>query len=439
MRSWLLLGIGALLALAWGPPAQACEMLPDMPPRVAPFRELAYSTEHYAQLTKDWGAYVDKHPKVAIGYVFLWRAQRSTPGSHPDGLHILQKAYEIDPNCAQVLSELGDYYLQFGLKPQAGEAGMEEVRRLSRRAIELAPDSYEPHFNLMRCAVRSGDEAEARVQLQAMLHKGAFPSPLLDYCYNMLMSADPDAIVLTNGDNDTFPAWALQTRYGVRSDVRVIDLSILTLPMYVKATLVGSKNRPAPFTEVEIADVQREAEAAHTWPGPVILTHLTQKVGRGEWKSPVYIATTVPHDMLEAHCSQTLEIEGLVYHVLPGPPAAPGAALSMNRAKTDSLLTKVYRLESAMDFGYPWSADSPISSLMMNYVGAWARTAHHYADAGDLDGVRRMLRGALGMLRFHRELRHSGDRDMPAQFLDYWKKVDPHNPEVEKWRREFES
>lgn len=439
MRPWLLLGIGALSALAWGPPARACEMLPDMPPRVDPFRVQNYSAERCAQLAKDWGAYVDKHPKAVIGYVFLWRAQSQMREGHPDGRRILEKAYKIDPNCAPVLSELGHYYLQFGMKPQTGEAVVEEVRKLSRRAIELAPDSYEPHLNLMACAFRSGDEAEGRAQLQAMLRKGAFPSPLLDYGYNILMSADPDAIVLTNGDNDSFPAWALQAQHGVRSDVRVIDLSMLSLSAYVNANLVVSKNRPAPFTQAQIADMQREAEAAHAWPGAVILSHLTQKVGRGEWKAPVYIATTVPHDMLHDHCAQTLEIEGLVYHVLPGPPAAAGKGLSVNRAKTDSLLTKVYRLQSAMDFGYPWGADSPISSLMMNYVGAWVRAAQHYADAGDLDGVRRMLHAALGMLRFHAELRHSGDRDMPAQFLDYWKKVDPDNPEIEKWRREFES
>ena len=432
-----LTGLGLLLALAGGPQARACEMLPDMPPRVAPFREVGYSPERYAQLAKDWGTYVDKHPKIAIGYVYLWRAQSHTPGSHPDGLGLLRKAYEIDPDCPQGLSELGYYYLQFGSKQEPGKASLEEVRKLSRRAIELAPDWYEPHLNLMACALRSEDTAEERAQLQAMLRKGAFPSPLLDYSYNLLMSADPDAIVLTNGDNDTFPAWALQAQYAVRTDVRVIDLSLLSVPQYVESMLVASKDRPAPFTESEIADVQREAAAAHTWPGAVIISHLTQKVGRGEWKSPVYIATTVPRSSFKDRCSQPLEIEGLLYRVRPGPPAAAGDELSMNRAKTDSLLTKVYRLESAKDFGYPWSADSPISSLMMNYVGAWARTAHHYAAAGDLEGVRRMLRGALGMLRFHPELRHSDGRNLPAEFLDYWKQVDAGNPEVDQLRREF--
>jgi MFS family permease len=70
-----------------------------------------------------------------------------------------------------------------------------------------------------------------------------------DIASNYLASCDDNAILLTYGDNDSFPLWYIQDVEGYRTDVRVANLSYLQSGFYIETmSRKAFKSDPLPFT-----------------------------------------------------------------------------------------------------------------------------------------------------------------------------------------------
>jgi len=86
-------------------------------------------------------------------------------------------------------------------------------------------------------------------------HDRSLKTSARDLAANYLNSCTPNSILFTNGDNDTFPLWYMQEVEGLKTDVRVCNLSLMQTDWYtdqMKMRAYTSDPLPIKFTEDQI-------------------------------------------------------------------------------------------------------------------------------------------------------------------------------------------
>lgn len=232
------------------------------------------------------------------------------------------------------------------------------------KAYEINPDRKETYSEFVCYYELHEQEVKQKEFLEKMYKSHDIAPGLIDYNYNVLMSTDNNAILFTNGDNDTYPVWVLQKILGVRQDVLVLNVSLIMADQkYLKEKLSEKKIK----IDFEDLPKYRTKEFA---------SGLGKYISENYPKIPVYFALTV-YDSYINTLKDNLYITGLAYKY------------SERRVDNFALIKKNLENNFRLDYlDYDWySQDYLATSLMpqlnMNYVVSMVMLAEHYKDSGE--------------------------------------------------------
>lgn len=212
-----------------------------------------------------------------------------------------------------------------------------------------------------------------------------------NYAWNLLQSADQDAVLFTSGDNDTFPLWCLQEAYGIRKDVRIVNLALANADWYSKQV------RDYMGLDLQMTDEQIESLGVYRSPSGGIMRPANAIsdaiIAHNFPRVPVNFSVTASPGSRQyrgASINNRLELAGLQFRLTNN-----ASGLRVNVEDTEKFLT------SDSGFRYGGMNDPTIHKddatlrVTRNLASSILMLADTLRKAGDMQGAERFARMAV--------------------------------------------
>ncbi|MBD3224586.1 MAG: hypothetical protein GF313_07645 [Caldithrix sp.] len=324
-----------------------------------------YPDAWYQEQAILWKKEIEKNPSDAKAWYNYYNANRYRRFEQVEQDKRKNKLDDIIDQMGNAVPDSYEYYL---LK-YWNNYDPHDIR-LIRKAYKInpnRPDTYYPfilHYTLY-------DKADSLTMFcQKLYEKKDFAPWLLNYNYNVLMSVESDAILFSNGDNDTYPAWILQQVKNIRPDVTVLNISLLPTKQYFdgQISVHGLK--------LNYEALKEEAKMSGTFSRERFLRAVISNLQVKYPETPLYFGLTVYNDYTKSF-KNDLYLVGLSYR-LSSVQMDNMAVLKRNlekRLRLDYLDLRFY------DEHFPGKNLS--RRMELNYVAPMIMLSEHYRLSGD--------------------------------------------------------
>ncbi len=379
------------------------------PPAILSWRHQVLARERYEELAMEWEAYVKRHPRDAKAWVEWGHALRYS-GKYIESHEKFERAYRVDSRNVAAI----DAWMSVKLDAMDEGDDWESVHGELARARKLDPEFARTYYSLWRVALFQGDDREAEESLRRVVEIEDMPRPLFDYGRNMVVGAPENAIIITNGDNDTYPPLAYQTITGDRRDVSIVNISLLNTKGYVRH--LQRKGVPIGLSDNEIGKLTHTKEK-------LISAQLQERIfenlkGAG-WPRPLFYSVTVAEQNRVLPCRTVLE--GILERIVEASADKKGSR-EIDLPKCRELFDTVYRLESLTDPLVDWERELSVAQIGTNYVHVLVEVGKSLVSDGSREEGGRHLYRAVSILGFH----HRGEE--ASELIAWWEREAPKSP-----------
>jgi hypothetical protein len=196
------------------------------------------ASDYYSEQAEQWKNRTRMNPAEAASWFNLYTSRRyALLASEKKITPIAQKS--LDQLAAEIATKIPGSFESELITYLNGNKDMKLLPHL-QKAYEISPGRTETYPELIAVYELKGDQKNRQLFCKKLYQSKHFDEQIMNYNYNTLMSVEQNAILFTNGDNDTYPAWMLQEAEGVRKDVTVINTNLIEKPDYRKKIMAAA-------------------------------------------------------------------------------------------------------------------------------------------------------------------------------------------------------
>ncbi len=268
-----------------------------------------YPNTWYQTQAALWKKEIEKNPLNKNAWYNYYNANRYARFEEVNNKDRQKKLDKIVRDMGKVIPKSYEYHL---LKYWT-KCNVEDIAP-ARETYNIDPDRPDTYYAFLSYYTLTGDVKNLRKFCRKLYDSRDIEPWLYYYNYNVLMSLEPNAILITNGDNDTYPIWVLQQVKNIRRDITVLNISLLTTEKYfnntLKITYPKMEYKAIKTVATKVANGKDSAFRS------AFIQETVKQLSKKYTNTPVFFALTV-YGQHSKPFSSDLYLTGLAYRYSP--------------------------------------------------------------------------------------------------------------------------